>query len=579
MTDEQHATDVVEEAEALLRSVVVDSEIQVRNLAQREVDVRIVPFDTIINTLTGPELVARGAFDGIDASKVLLMGLEHEVHLGIGQDGRVIPTRRPMGRATRIWETEDGAYGTFRVAKTAGGDEFLALAEDGVVGGVSVEWGRATQFATETRAGRRTNVVRRADVRGVSPTYQPAYADARVLAVRSQEEDAPVATEEQAPAAGASTEEPREAPRVEVAARSVADQEMAATFARAFEQPMQSILDRVEKIEERARSQFSVPTAFEATDKRPARGEWMKAVLGILVGDRLPDVQTRALADLITTENAGVVPDAYVNELIGVIDPSRPFMQTTRRLDTPDSGMSMVVPRITTRPTVGLQATEKAEVTSTDSAIDTVTYDAITLAGAGDISLQLLRRSSPSFLGLYLELLAEAYAQESESRALTALFAAAGVVAGGVLNPEDANFGAAWTAANNSRLRPDTIWMSSAAVAAFIDAKASGTNAPLYANLAADITAGGGVGGTISGLRPVHVPELDSATFDTDTVTAGTQAARVVVGPSRGFAWAEDGTYTLQVDVPARAGRDVALVGILWYAPMYPSAFTAYSLA
>lgn len=166
-------------------------------------------------------------------------------------------------------------------------------------------------------------------------------------------------------------------------------------------------------------------------------------------------------------------------------------------------------------------------------------------------------------------MLGEAYAIESEDQALTALFNAIGGVGGASsLDPENLALGDAFvTSFDAIRRPPDTIWLSTQAVGEFIDAKASTSNQPLYPGLSASATAAGGVTGVISGLRAVHVPTLDA------------HGAFAVVGPSSGFAWAEDGTYTLQADVPTKAGRDVALVGLLWPAPWYPAAFTAYNVA
>jgi len=571
MSDDQVTDEVIAEPEEVVESSaelveipVEPSDVEVRSVSKREIEVRLLPWDTMIETRQGPEMFSRGATTGTPNDGVLLMGMEHEAGIGIGQDGRPTITRKVAGRSTKVWEMDDGPHVRFRVGRTPAGDEILALAEDRIVRGVSVEFSEVPGgTATVQRNGRRVRIHNRVALSGASMTYRPAYGEqATVLAVRSQEGDTPM-TDQEAPVVGAVAEpEDRIAAAIEAAYASIESR------AKAQEEVQARFMERLERFEEQTRKDIQIPNAGPEP-KLPDKGDWIKAVVGMLTGERLSDTHLRTLDDVITTDNPGMVPPAYLTELIGVIDNSRPFLSSTRRLPTPESGMSMVVPVINQRPTVAKQATEKQEVDSTKTLIGTSTFNAVTIAGAGDLSIQIIKRSSPSFLNLWIELLAEAYAIESEDIALQALFDdIGGVGAATALNPEDLNLGAAFVSSFDAiRRPPDTIWLSTQAVGEFIDAKATTTNQPLYPGLAASATAAGGITGVISGLRPVHVPSLDA------------HGAYALVGPSAGFAWAEDGTYTLQVDVPSKAGRDVALVGILFPAPWYPAAFTAYNVA
>lgn len=543
-----------------LRDFLVPADVEVRDAAAREIDMRLVPWDTVIETVHGPEMFARGAFDGADVRKVMLMGANHEARFGIGQDGGPRMVRVPIGKAKRISQPADAAYATFGVARTAGGDETLALAADGIVGGVSIEF-REVKNGTEVRTvnGRKVRVHKLVDLTGASITHQPAYGEqAAVLAVRSQED-----------------EQVTEAVEQPVQPAPPPDYTPVLSAISAVETRMG---ERYDKLAEEYRSAFTIPAVKEKAEDTASRmGPWALTVVKMLSGQAVSDVETREFQDLITSDNLGVVPDAFLNDIIGVIDPSRPFLNSTTRLALPPAGMELVVPRIVTRPIVAVQSIfgdeslpEKSDVASQATSIDNVSFPAITIAGGGDISVQLLRRSSPSYLDLFIRLLAEAYANEAEAQGLDSLLstvgAGGGVNNGGALDPALLELADAWANGASVKKPINTIWLSSFAVGAFIDAKASGTNAPLYSQIQAGFTAGAGPAGTISGLRPVYVPALDATPWD------------VLVGPSSGFGWTEDGTFTLQVDVPSKAGRDVALVGILWFAPMYPTAFTAYNI-
>lgn len=529
--------------------IQVEADIQVRDVARRELEVRLVPWNKTIETVQGLEEFRRGALAGTPDDGIILHGLEHEATFGIGQAGEPRLTRQAAGRSIKVWEADDGGRAILKVGRTQKGDELLALAEDRIVRGVSVEFSEVPGGTSiETRGGRRVRVHNRVALSGVSMVNRPAYGEqATILAVRTEE---PKVADDQTV-----TEPAQVAPPLDLE-----------PVTRSIEASFGALADRIGRLETESRASFELPAAKPANPDL-SMGRWVKMALGALSGDRIPDAETRAWSDITTTDNLGVVPEAFSPTIVGIIDASRPFLNSTTRIPTPASGMTLNVPVLGTRPATGVQVNEKDVIESNTPTITSTGFDAITIAGGGDISLQLLRRSDPSYLDLYLRLLAESISKTAEAEAIAALLASGVTPGTGTLNPEALLIGEAWVNAKAVGQTATNIWLSSDAWALFIDAKADGTNIPLYGSIASSINVGSnGPFGTISGLTPVYTPALDGTGTD------------VVVGPRTGFAWAEDGAFTLQVDVPSKAGRDVALVSIDWFAPLYPDAFTTWAV-
>jgi HK97 family phage prohead protease len=160
--------------------------IELRNEDLREIGLKVVPWNVVVDTPNGPEMFERGAFDDHDPSNVRLR-MDH-------QDP-------PTGRGFRITQPEDAAYVDFRVAKTARGDEQLQLVREGVHDGASVGF-QEVPGGTTTRKidGRHVRVHKRVRLREVSTTWRPAYEQSAVMYVRSEETgDAPMAEATAAP--------------------------------------------------------------------------------------------------------------------------------------------------------------------------------------------------------------------------------------------------------------------------------------------------------------------------------------------------------------------------------------------
>ena len=143
-----------------------------------------------------------------------------------------------------------------------------------------------------------------------------------------------------------------------------------------------------------------------------------------------------------------------------------------------------------------------------------------------------------------------------------------GVNDGGNLDPENLILGPAWASGAAVRKPINTMWLSSTAVGAFIDAKASTHQRPAL------LDHPGRVHGGRRHRRHHLGPPPD--------LGPGARRHRHR-RPRRPVRPASAGPRTARTRSRStsrrKAGRDVALVGILWFAPMYPTAFTAYALA
>lgn len=92
-----------------------------------------------------------------------------------------------VGKATSFDETPDGPLMAFKVARGDDGDKVLALAEDGVLDGLSV--GVDIQEWTDDPNNRGVTLVTRARLKEVSLTAMPAFDDARLVSVAASADE------------------------------------------------------------------------------------------------------------------------------------------------------------------------------------------------------------------------------------------------------------------------------------------------------------------------------------------------------------------------------------------------------
>ena len=500
---------------------------------RREISGKIVPMGTgeIGSTNLGQYTFAANSIQIEDPSKIRLLS-QHNL-------------QKPIGKMISSETRPDGIYAVFRLSRSTAGSDALIMAQEGLVTGLSI--GAEIIASKPSKDG--YTVVSQAKLKEVSLVTVPAFASAEILEIAAEEvipveSNQPTESEtavdtETTPAVEAT---PVEAPAVEAARPTV------------------------------SASYFTSPRI----NLNVTAGEYAKAQINAARGDADARDLVAALQVATVAENTGMVPPTYLRDVIGIIDSSRPFIDSIERAALPASGMKIFTPKLGTQAAVDLTA-EGAEFASTDTTVTFQEDNVVKFAGAGTLNLELVDRSDPSFLDLYLRELAASYAQKTDQYA-------AKIAADG---SSDSSSSTIYKAIAKSiadsfgvmRQTPNNLLVATSGGNDNVDfasllGEVDNTGRPLYA-AAAPINANGlitqgSTNGTVAGLNLVVDPNY----------TGGTAGVKVgLVYPTMAMRFHESGTLQIRANVVANGQLEIGIYGYVAVVNRYPTAFRAVQVA
>lgn len=536
----------------------------------RRVLIRLLRWsETTPNTQEGvTERFVRGAFANVDPSTVTIEAQRHGGPIvGIGES---------------IEEREDGAYLWARISQTRDGDDLLTLVRDKVLRAASIVFRPFARGSRQLADGviERTRV----ELARVAVLDRGAYKSAAVVAVREASE-VPMADEPVAQPATEPTPEPAQEPEPTPTPEPLmerADTQEAPVTAAAVPAPepvdLSPLMSRVEALsgEVAGLSQrvtilaeapdptptvpelYAIPTLAEfleraesddnLSDKRgvPVRDGIRAALAGFLQRD---------IADQVTTNNAGVIPPAWILDVKRIVNLGRPAIGAFGGPSPlPSTGMEVDWPYVSSTNTIiGAQSAEKAEVTSARVDIGKGSSTIATYAGASDLSYQLLSRSSPDYRAAYDRIMLAYWAKVTDAAFCSALLTAGTAATLG------------WDADATGQSLKEALFAASVEVET-----ATGTPAE-FALCATDVFSELAKLTAIVPAVPVGNPSNAMGTVEASTLRVvvaglpllharGLTTGNVVVSNRAAAAWLEDGPFSATAETPTKLGRDVA-----WY--------------
>jgi hypothetical protein len=127
----------------------------------------------------------------------------------------------------------------------------------------------------------------------------------------------------------------------------------------------------------------------------------------------------RTPANTLSSNVAGLQTPQYLDQIFQIINKNRNLVNSGMRTSLMRG--TLTYPKVTTRPVVAVQATQKTEAGNQGMVVDLVTQTASTYLGGGDLSWQAINWTTPDALSLWFDLAAADYALKTEQDAAKAV--------------------------------------------------------------------------------------------------------------------------------------------------------------
>ena len=495
------------------------------NLEERTISGKIVPAGTgeVGNTSAGRVVFEKGAIALPEDPKTIKLLNQHDM-------------KQPLGKATSFTADDEGIYASFKISRSNRGTEALILAEEGLQSGLSVG---VEVLKSKNKAG--VMHVSAAKLFEVSLVTEPAFKSAQVIDVAAEETPAEEIQPTESETVLDTTPETVAAPEVEASAVEAARPTVAVTNVRERIAPLTA-------------------------------GQYLEANIKAAMGDDEARRVVRAADD--TSTNTGLTLAPHLNEFATNTISGRPAVDAVSKGVLPASGMSFTLPKLSTAPTITLEA-ENGALGGTEMASSYITVDVKKAAGIQTISWELLDRSSPAFYDQLIRELNDAYSKYTDT-AMVAAFTASGTQATAqaatiaglkayIAKEVPAAYAASGKFATN--LVANTAWWET------ILGSDDTTNRPLFTAAQPSNAPGNVSGQSITG----QVLGLNLSVDPHMSVTTLIDESAFIVAPES-FRYYEAPKTTLQVQALANGQLQVAVYGYYAIAPIYGGGVRRFNL-